>query len=93
MLGWSMALYGPNIAPPGGAAGHLCLALSASHPFLHFGEAVGFHTFFASYFVLHNSYIKILAIHRYKSFLRCSNNGKCVNIFLVEDIGISGFTL
>ena len=30
---------------PGGAAGHLCLALSASHPFLDFGEFVGFHPF------------------------------------------------
>jgi len=30
---------------PEGAAGHLCLALSASHPFLDFGEAVGFHPF------------------------------------------------
>jgi len=34
----------------GGAAGHLCLVLSASHSFLDFGEAVGFHPFFASYF-------------------------------------------
>ena len=30
---------------PRGAARHLCLALSASHPFLNFGEAVGFHSF------------------------------------------------
>ena len=57
-----------------GAAGHLCLALSASHLFLDFGEAVGFHPFFASYFILHNSYIRILAIHRYKSSWRCSQN-------------------
>ena len=42
----AMALYGPNVAPPGGAAGHLCLALSASHPFLNFEEPVGFHPFF-----------------------------------------------
>ena len=35
---------------PRGAAGHLCLVLSASHSFLDFGEAVGFHHFFASYF-------------------------------------------
>ena len=55
-----------------GAAGHLCLALSASHPILNFGEAVGFHLFFASYFILHNSYIRILTIHRYKSSWRCS---------------------
>ena len=49
-----------------------CLALNASHSFLHFEEAVGFHPFFASYFVLHNRYIRILAIHRYKSSWRCS---------------------
>ena len=49
---------------PEDAAGYLCLALSASHPFLDFGEAVGFHLIFASYFVLHNSYIRILTIHR-----------------------------
>ena len=49
---------------PEGDAGYLCLALSASHVFLDFGETVGFHPFFASYFVLHNSYIRILAIHR-----------------------------
>jgi hypothetical protein len=55
----------------GGAAGHLCLALSASHPFLNFGEVVGFHPFFASYFVLHNNYIRILAIYGYKSSWRC----------------------
>ena len=54
-------------------AGHLCLVLSTSHLFLDFGEAVGFHPFFARYFVLHNSYIRILAIHRYKSSWRCSN--------------------
>ena len=30
---------------PGGAAGHLCLALSVSYSFLNFGEAVGFHPF------------------------------------------------
>ena len=72
MLGGAMALYGPNVAPPGGAAGHLCIALSASHPFLNFEEPVGFHPFFANYFVLHNSYIKILAIHRYKSSWICS---------------------
>ena len=30
---------------PEGDAGHLCLALSASHAFLNFGEAVGFHPF------------------------------------------------
>jgi len=47
-----------------GAAGHLCRALSASHSFLDFGKAVGFHPFFAIYFILHNSYIRILAIHR-----------------------------
>ena len=29
----------------GSAARHLCLALSTSHPFLDFGEAVGFHSF------------------------------------------------
>ena len=52
---------------PGCAARHLCLALNASHPFLDFGETIGFNFFFASYFVLHNSYIKILTIHRYKS--------------------------
>jgi len=55
---------------PGGAARHLCPALSASHPFLNFGEAVGFYPFFANYFVLHNSYIRILTIHRYKSSWR-----------------------
>jgi len=42
-----------------GAAGHLCLALSASHSFLNFGDAVEFHPFLASYFILHNSYIRI----------------------------------
>ena len=42
---------------PEGAVGHLCLALSASHFFLDFGEAVGFHPFFVSYFVLHNRFI------------------------------------
>ena len=56
---------------PRGVVGHLCLTLSASHCFLDFGEAVGFHPFFASYFVLHNNYIRILAIHRYKSSWRC----------------------
>ena len=45
---------------PGGAAGHLWLALSASHPFLDFEEVVGFHPLFSSYFVLNNSYIRIL---------------------------------
>ena len=30
--------------------------------------------FFASYFVLHNNYFRILAIHRYKSSWRCSHN-------------------
>ena len=55
---------------PGNAAGHLCLTLSASHFFLYFGEAVEFHSFFASYFVLHNSYIKSLAIHRYNIDIR-----------------------
>ena len=43
---------------PRGVAMHLCLALSASHSFLDFEEAVGFHPFFASYFILHNSYIR-----------------------------------
>ena len=33
---------------------------STSHPILDFGQAVGFHPYFASYFVLHNSYIRIL---------------------------------
>ena len=60
---------------PEGAARYLCLALSASHPFLDYEEAVGFHPFFASYFILHNSYIRILAIHRYKSSWRCSQRG------------------
>ena len=50
-----------------GVAVHLCLALNVSHSFLNFEEDVGFHLFFTSYFVLYNSYIKILAIHRYKS--------------------------
>ena len=59
---------------PAGVAGHLCLVLSANHSFLDFGGAVGFRPFFSSYFVLHNSYIRILAIHRYKSSWRCSNN-------------------
>jgi len=54
---------------PRGVVGHLCLTLSASHCFLDFGEAVGFHPFFANYFALHNSYIRILAIHRYKGSL------------------------
>ena len=57
---------------PGSAARHLCLALSASHFFLDFAKTIGFHHFFASYFVLHNSYIRILAIHKYKSFWRYS---------------------
>jgi len=56
-----------------GAAGHLCLALSASYSFLDFREALEFHPFFTSYFVLHNSYIKILFIHKYKSSWKCSN--------------------
>ena len=30
---------------PEGAARHLCLAMSASHPFLDFGETVGFRPF------------------------------------------------
>jgi len=51
-----------------GAVGHLYLALSASHSFLDFGETVEFHPFFAIYFVLHNSYIKILAIYKKKRF-------------------------
>ena len=38
---------------PGGAARHICLALSASHPLLDFGEAVGFHSFLAiSFYVI-----------------------------------------
>ena len=59
---------------PEGVAGHLCLVLSANHSFLDFGGAFGFRPFFASYFVLHNSYIRILAIHRYKSSWRCSQS-------------------
>ena len=43
-------------------------SLSASHFFLNFEKAVRFHPFFASYFILHNNYIRILAIYRYKSF-------------------------
>jgi len=50
--------------------------LSASHSFLDFGEAVRFHPFFASYFVLHNSYSKILTIHRYKSSWRCLQSNR-----------------
>ena len=46
------------------------LGLNASHSFLDFGEIVGFYLFFVSYFVLHNSYIRILTIHRYKSSWR-----------------------
>ena len=38
-------VHGPNVAPPGGAAGHLCLALSASNSFLNFEEAVRFYSF------------------------------------------------
>ena len=49
---------------PEGAARHLCLSLNASHSFLNFGETVGFHPLFASYFILHNGYIRILTIHR-----------------------------
>ena len=55
-----------------GTVGHFCLALSTSH-FFYFGEAVGFPPFLASYFVLHSSYIRILAIHRYKTSWRDSH--------------------
>ena len=65
---------------PEGVARHLCLALSASHSFLDFGEAVGFYPFFASYFILHNSYIKVLVIHRYKSSWRCSNYSQSIKM-------------
>ena len=50
---------------------------SASHSFLDFEEAIGFHPFFASYFVLHNSYIRILAIHKYKSSWKNENFRVC----------------
>ena len=48
-----------------GAAGHICIALNASNPFWILEKLLDF--------ILHNSYIRILAIHRYQSSRRCSN--------------------
>ena len=49
-----------------GATGHLF--------FFGFWRSRWISSFFASYFVLHNGYIRILAIHIYKSSWRSSNN-------------------
>ena len=48
---------------PGGAARHLCLALSASHSFLDFGEAVEFYPFLLAILFY------IIAISRFQLFI------------------------
>ena len=63
---------------PGGDARHLCLALSASHIFSDFGETVGFHHFFTSYFVLHNSYMSWSKFAKSVRYLYQRENLSCL---------------